>query len=293
MITVEATDPQLPCFQRLMAHLRNNCRLLVDFENSKKEPHHKSSSITGQKLHSKRSFSNTEGQNGGPKPKRSRVENQMPNGNDEAPKPPTSMSGMTLDDRVKSSFKNRNGDKSNPTVPAYPNIFPPMSSFPNQGCQTPYGLPAFALYPAGTHYVPVPLNTGIQIPGNNFGSPILPAPIIAPGLGYPHVPGMSTLPVGGLSNPFSGLVPPYVPMGGIGGITSLKGPEGLPAYLAQDAKTKERSQERPQDSSGSSENDLSGDEYNFSTTSSSNLSDVGIQTDHVIDHSDYFSAGSR
>lgn len=142
---------------------------------------------------------------------------------------------MTPEDKVKAAFKNGNGDKGNPG-----NVLPtsfPNSVFPigNHGYPSPYGVPAYALYPAGTHYVPVPIHTGVQFPGNNLGGSILPGPIVAPGLGYlgSHIPGMSTLPIGGLSNPFSGLVPPYVPMGGIGGITSLKGPEGLPAYLAQ------------------------------------------------------------
>lgn len=257
---------------------------------------------------------------------RGKVENTNVTSNDH-PKPPPSASGMTLEDKMKAVFKNVNGDSSSSSynsngssssyngngnrngnsnsgdktngAPNPPSGYPPsLLPFANQGYPSQYGLPAYTLFP--TQYIPVPFHPGMQMNGNQFGVSGFPAQMMAPGMGYlgSHLPGIPMGgpmggPIGGLANPLSGLVPPYVSMGGIGGITSLKGPEGLPAYLAQDIKTKERSRESAQDSSGGSENDSSGDEYNFSTTSSSNLSEIGIKSDHRIDHSDYFSASSR
>ncbi|KAK3700893.1 hypothetical protein QZH41_012698, partial [Actinostola sp. cb2023] len=323
MDTVHATDPQLPCFQHLMAHLRNNSRMLVGIGSEKKDHHHSESAESiKQHGHNKRGFSHGESHNGGPKAKRSRdkpksqTKNTVASGNSsDAPKPPSISLGMNLEDKMKAAFRNGNSSTEsgmncdnedrndnndnkgipNSSLPAYPNtnLFP----FSNHGYPPSYGFPSYALYPAGTHYIPIPLHPGVhvQLPGKNLGGLVLPVPIIAPGVGYlgSHIPGMSTLPMGGgFSNPLSGLVPPYLPMGSVGEMTSgLKGPEGLPAYLAQEKKQENR--ERVQDSSGSSENDSSGDEYNFSTTSSSNLSEIGIQTDHPNDHSDYYSAGSR
>jgi len=311
MITVEATDPQLPCFQRLMAHLRNNCRLLVDFENDKKGNNSKldSASTLKQRSHNKRMFNS---ETDSPlKAKRTRnkpgspLDSALPPGNDD-PKPPPSMSKMTLEDKMKAVFKNgndgssspyngngginrngSNGDKGNPSNSCYPNLLP----FPNHGYPPSYGFPQYALFPAGTHYVPVPINPGL--PGNNLGGPIFPGPIVAPGFGYmgSAMSGMSPgFSLGGFSNILGGTAPPSY--GSMEGLSACKGAEGLPAHLAKE-KTKERNRDRVQDSSGSSENGSSGDEYNFSTTSSSNLSEVGIQTDQPNDHSDYYSAGSR
>ncbi|XP_031566971.1 probable serine/threonine-protein kinase DDB_G0276461 isoform X2 [Actinia tenebrosa] len=340
LVTVEATDPRLPCFQRLMAHLRIQCRHLIDLPDHDNKQRNKQNTSTSNKTTQigKKTNFKTEAPGDGPSGKRQRIDVDSTNGS-EKPKNLTVMGFLEESNNpayhkghrsVGSSSRSSSNDNSNPESMngnnsgnnndmngngnSFPSQYPNNNSmpFPNHFYPPSYGFPTYALHPAGTHYIPVALHPGIQMPSNNVNGTLPAATLINPGLGF-YGSSMSGLPHPSPMGP--GPSPVYGPMGagfsmgsglggmgtgfggmgsGLGGLPSgLAGPGGLPVYLSM--AQKEQNRNRGQDSNGSSENESSSssDEYNFSSSSSGNISEVGIQTEQPHDHSDYFSAGSR
>lgn len=360
LVTVEATDPRLPCFQRLMAHLRIQCRHLIDLPDHDNKQKNKQNAVTTSSTTKtnqigKKNNLKAETQSDGPSGKRQRMDVDSPvnssttgNGNEKSKNltvmgfleengnnayhkghrsvGSSSMSSSNGNSNTDSLNGNNSGNNNdmNSNGNNYPSQYSNNNSmpFPNHFYPPSYGFPTYALHPAGTHYIPVALHPGIQMPGNNMNgmsgmsgmNGMMPAAtLINPGLGFygssmsglpPHTPPMGPGaspaygPLGGgfgLGSGLGGMGAGLGGMGlGLGGLSSgLAGPGGLPVYLSM--AQKEQNRNRSQDSNGSSENEsnTSSDEYNFSSNSSGNISEVGIQTEQPQDHSDYFSAGSR
>lgn len=333
-----------------MAHLRIQCRHLIDLPDHDNKQKNKQTTATTSSTKTyqigKKNNLKAEQQSDGPSGKRQRIEVDSPvnstvpgNGNEKA-KNLTVMGFLEENGNstynkghrsvgsssMSSSNGNSNPDSMNGNNPGNnndmngnSNNFPAQYAnnnsmpFPNHFYPPSYGFPTYALHPAGTHYIPVALHPGIQMPGNNMNGTLPAATLINPGLGFygssmsglpphpaPMAPGPppSYGPLGGgfsMGSGFGGMGAGFGGMGlGLGGMSSgLAGPGGLPVYLSM--AQKEQNRNRGQDSNGSSENESSSssDEYNFSSSSSGNISEVGIQTEQPQDHSDYFSAGSR
>lgn len=99
---------------------------------------------------------------------------------------------------------NRGGDSNSSSTPPFPFMLPQGSNIPLRApfLPSPYGMPTYALHPAGTHYIPVVLHPNIPLPVppaptfNSTGQ--LPFPMMPPGIGAcglpPQVPSSFGLP---------------------------------------------------------------------------------------------------
>jgi hypothetical protein len=341
-----------------MAHLRIQCRHLLDLPDQDNKPESKQSSDTSSKTNTtptcKKNNLKAETHSDAPLGKRQRVDVDSPvssnmpgNGNDN-PKP--LLNTTLLEENVKRAYKkgfrrsvgsssssssssngnsnsdsiSRNNSGNNDDMNGNANNFTAQYQnnnsmpYPNHFYPPAYGFPTYALHPAGTHYIPVALHPGIQMPGNNLNGMLPAASLISPGMGYygsqmsglPPTPSMSGGPppsyapmggfsgmgsLGGMGSGLGGMGSGLGGMGlGLGGtLSGLAGPGGLPVYLSMAQKGQNRNRSQDSDGSSGNESNTSSDDYNFSSSSSGNLSEISIQADQPHDHSDYFSSGSR
>ncbi|EDO34999.1 predicted protein [Nematostella vectensis] len=330
LVAVEAMDPQQPCFQRLMAHLRHRHNLMVEYkENGNSQAHH------GQGHHGNKKNNETGTSKGkSPRKKSHAAVADEPVASSKKPRlkepqePPQmklpfidsleeedkksgngSISGSSSSNENGSSNGNGssdtgngngNGSDSSSSNSAGSLQFGNVSGdsnmhLRNQFMPQPYGMPTYALHPAGTHYIPVALHSGIpmpQMPFPNFSSMLPVATMLSGGLG-PYLGGQMQMPVFPPSPPMSGIfpngplnIPPFPETAGKPSRSRLN-PQGC-----KDCKV-----EQGQEGSGpasENESNSSGDECSFTSRSSGNMSEIGVQTDHAqLEYANSFSPNSR